>query len=387
MYKTFLDGKVKYRASYKDPLTGKYKEVSVMMDKDTAQNRRTAQEVLDRKIEKAIGLYKDRDLIKLSELIDAYREDQKRTVAQSTYLRNYYQGETFKALFGADTLVSSLNAGFVRKQMADCSPTTYNEHLKRFKAFIRWAYRNDYVEDIKWLDKLDTVPDRVKKERLKDKYLEMDEIEQLLSAMKHPIYQRLTRFLILSGLRCGEAIALQVEDIGETVVSVSKTLNPVTLELTPPKTDCSNREVYIQEELREVIDEQLAYKQAMLLGRKSPFFFCQDSGKPVSFAAYSKYLRDISAEAIGRPVSSHICRHTHVSILAAQGVPLETIMRRVGHENSSVTRDVYLHVTKAVILRDNEFLDRVSTKIGRNQDGIMYGIPPKSTKKKSKEVI
>ena len=44
---TTKDGKTKFREQYKDPLTGKYKKVSVTYDKNTNQTRRKAQIVLE----------------------------------------------------------------------------------------------------------------------------------------------------------------------------------------------------------------------------------------------------------------------------------------------------------------------------------------------------
>ena len=44
---TTKDGKVKFREQYKDPLTGKYKKVSVTYDKNTNQTRRRAQIALE----------------------------------------------------------------------------------------------------------------------------------------------------------------------------------------------------------------------------------------------------------------------------------------------------------------------------------------------------
>lgn len=51
---------------------------------------------------------------------------------------------------------------------------------------------------------------------------------------------------------------------------------------------------------------------------------------------------------INKQVSSHIFRHTHVSKLAELGTPLFAIQDRVGHENSKITEQIYLHVTKGV---------------------------------------
>lgn len=56
----------------------------------------------------------------------------------------------------------------------------------------------------------------------------------------------------------------------------------------------------------------------------------------------------------------HELRHTHTSLLLEQGVSIDTISRRLGHENSRITREIYLHVTEKLKERDNEQLARIS---------------------------
>ncbi|WP_252520288.1 tyrosine-type recombinase/integrase [Streptococcus infantarius] len=46
--------------------------------------------------------------------------------------------------------------------------------------------------------------------------------------------------------------------------------------------------------------------------------------------------------------SFHIFRHTHISFLAEQGVPLEAIQDRVGHNRGSRVTNIYLHVTQKI---------------------------------------
>ena len=43
--------------------------------------------------------------------------------------------------------------------------------------------------------------------------------------------------------------------------------------------------------------------------------------------------------------TTHIFRHTHISILAEQGEPLKVIMDRVGHKSANTTLRIYTHVT------------------------------------------
>ena len=62
---------------------------------------------------------------------------------------------------------------------------------------------------------------------------------------------------------------------------------------------------------------------------------------------------------LGRKITTHVMRHTHVSLMAEAGVPLEVISRRVGHENSDITRDIYLHFTEKQKEKDREQLKAV----------------------------
>lgn len=47
-------------------------------------------------------------------------------------------------------------------------------------------------------------------------------------------------------------------------------------------------------------------------------------------------------------LSSHIFRHTHISKLAEIGTPVYVIQDRVGHEDSKLTQQIYLHVTEGM---------------------------------------
>ena len=79
----------------------------------------------------------------------------------------------------------------------------------------------------------------------------------------------------------------------------------------------------------------------------------------MQYASYSKYIREASEHVLGRRITPHAFRHTNTSLLTAAGVPIETISRRLGHENSRITRDIYTHVTKTVIEADQEAVRNV----------------------------
>lgn len=92
----------------------------------------------------------------------------------------------------------------------------------------------------------------------------------------------------------------------------------------------------------------------------SSLLFAMPDGSHVHYYAFNKYLREASQAVLGRPITTHYLRHTHVALLAEQGIPLDVISRRLGHSDSKVTRDVYFHVTERMKKRDQQLLDRVS---------------------------
>lgn len=368
MWKEKRNGNVRYKDRIHDPFTGNEITISVTMKgKYSKLQEREARALLDARIDELYAPTKERkDSLTLGEIAELYSADQKRTVSEQTQIRNYHAVNSLLRMLGSDTLADRLTAGYVRQKFnaSDKSNGTLNEHMTRLKAFLRWAYRNDYVEDIAWLDKLTPYDDEESKETLADKYLEPEELERLLKAMEEPHWQQLTQFLALTGMRCGEALGLQVEDVDipNRLIYVRGSLSSVTGKLGATKTR-KKREVYMQSELADLCKRiELARKQMLLSsGGRTSFYFCQPDGKPLEYYAYNKYLRNLASRVLDRDheTTTHIMRHTHVALMAAQGVSLEAISRRLGHSDSKITKQVYFHVTEQMRARDNAEFEKV----------------------------
>ncbi len=359
---TLPNGKVKFVERYEDPLTGKLHRVSVLMDKDTRSTRKQAQTALNDKIEKKLqelcAPVKKEDL-KLSELVELYRKDQKSTVALSTYQRNYFATESLMRILGKNTIVDRITAGYARERLAaqNEKPGTTNERITRLKALVRWGYENDYIDDIRWIDKIKKFKDEEKAHKLEEKYLESNELRILLDSMTIEKWRFLTEFTALSGLRIGEAIALNTSDVDlkNRIITVSKTYDPVNKTVGSPKTATSNREVYIQDELLTLCKKILLFmkKERFARGYQSQIFMSNSNGDYMNYYSYNKCLRENAEKLFGKSVTTHFMRHTHVALMAEQGIQLDIISRRLGHADSKVTRDIYFHVTKKMKERDN----------------------------------
>lgn len=358
------DGKFKFRERYKDPLTSRWKKVSITMDKDNAGTRKKASSELARQIDEALNAYKQKEYT-LEDLYNAYILYQSKAVKMSTFERNKRTLRKLVNLLGKNAIVDNLTTQYINKTLLSLeqNPGTLNEYLKRFKAMLNWGYTNDYVNNRLIIEKLGYFPDVPHPIKIKDKYLEPDEIEKLLKKMGDSLSKNnmrwcyLTKFMLLSGLRAGEAIALELGDIDETegVIHVTKTYDHVNKIVTTTKTTTSTRDVYIQSELSTLISQIKHWqkKYCMEKGFRSKLLFPGHNGNYINYYSFEKYLKENAVAAIGRPISSHCLRHTHASLLFADRISIDTISRRLGHENSKVTREIYLHVTKKLIEYDN----------------------------------
>lgn len=289
----------------------------------------------------------------IADVVELYREDQKKVVKASTWKRNYFACETTKKILGADTLLSGLTAGYIRKAYLASGrpPGTMNENIIRLKALLRWAYRNEYLETTECIDKLERFKDIPHAQKIEDKFLEAEEVSKLLSVMKIKKWKDLTEFLVLSGLRFGEAAALQRSDLDmkNRLIKVTKTFDTAHDLITTPKTRTSIREVYMQDQLFDLCERLLnaSYISSKVtkINRSNRLFEPQKK-QCIDIDVYTCYLRDCAVRSLGRKITPHTLRHTHASLMLENGMSVGAISNRLGHADSKVTREIYLHVTQ-----------------------------------------
>ena len=349
------NGKYKHVERYTDPVTGKEKKVSITTEKNTAQARKTAQRALLVKIDNLLDA-RTISNITLSELREKWLNDKRRTWKESSYGSEKRNSRKVVEMLGENCIANNLTARYVREHITslDEDLSLANGRISVFKRMITWGFKNDYISDKSYLDKLEKVATSTETEEdIEEKYLESDEVTKLIKGMKKEPWITLTRFLVLTGLRIGEAFSLTAADIDLKnrhihIISNYDYINKLT---DTPKTPSSKRRVYIQDELldfaRELKKEALANK--LIYGSDLIF---QRKGKPLVYESYHYQLSTVSQKTLGRKITPHTLRHTHTSLLAEQGVDIETISRRLGHEDSQITRKVYLHVTKKMRKRD-----------------------------------
>ena len=361
------NGKYKHVERYTDPITGKTRKISVTTEKNTAQARKSAQWALLTKIDALLGEKGTSD-ITLGELRERWLESKHKSWKESSYSVESANSHKVVELLGEDSIVNNLTARYVKEHIVqpDEDIELIGRRIALFKRIINWGYANDYVEDKSYLEKLkskqsstDTKEDD--SEDIEEKYLESWQVQKLIKEMENEHRKRLTQFLVLTEMRVGEAFSLTSEDIDlkNRYIYVSHTYDHVNKLSTTPKTKSSKRKIYIQDELfplaKELKKEALANKLAC--GQDLVFM---KNERPVCYQTYREYLVKSSEKILGRKITPHTLRHTHTSLLAEQGVDIEIISRRLGHEDSHITRKIYLHVTEKTRQKDNEQIQNIN---------------------------
>ena len=347
-------GKLRLCCRYDDELTGKRKKMSVALPKNTKKAIGEAENKLREKIEKT-NVDDERAKLTLSELVKLYEEDMKHDaeITVSTEKRNKYACKALVQIIGGDVLVSKLHKVDILGKLTKTgeSAKTKNNRLKRFRALIHWAYRHEYIDDIQFLERLKDFKTIPHKWEIAGKYLEHYEYWKVRDAIRQEHHRLFFQFMVLTGLRTGEALALEKSDIDieNRVIHITKSYDSANKTLTHIKTACSVRDIDIQPELLELLKQIDIYnkRQELRTGVKSSHLFHKDNGERRDYFSFRKHLQNISEKEVGRDITPHALRHTHASFLAEQGFSLAYIKRRLGHDEfSKVTEQIYIHVTE-----------------------------------------
>jgi len=181
----------------------------------------------------------------------------------------------------------------------------------------------------------------------------IEETKAFLTACKGNRLEALFTVALAMGLRQGEALGLQWEDIDweSGVLRVRQSLQRINrkLVLNELKTKSSRRDLplidVVANSLRAHRSRQLAERLAAGKDwQDTGFVFTTMIGTPLDarnvVSSYHRVLVDAGLELR----RFHDLRHGCATLLLAQGVPIKTVSDILGHSQISITADIYGHV-------------------------------------------
>lgn len=371
------NGKFKYFERYKDPYTEKLKKVSVTMEKKTPQARNQAAILLQEKINQKLGekqhFVSD---ITFEKLYEEFEENWKHGVKNSTvYASKNVKKEILKQIEG-DYLVRNIDRRLLQKVidqlLQDGRSHNYVSKIKfKLNQIIKFAVRMNYIDTNEMLfvempRKVITTDDLRKKNT---KYLDQKEFKLFIQNLKEEAlcdyritkYIRIAKVLFLTGMRYGELAALNYKediDFSKKTIHIKHTYDFRQKERTTPKTVKSDRVITAPQKVLDIIKEQIIENATN--GFDTDFIFINTLGEPITnvrvIAALKRHGQKIG---IDKNITTHMFRHSHISLLAELGIPLTAIMDRVGHSDSKTTLEIYSHVTQKMVSDISSKLDKI----------------------------
>lgn len=189
-----------------------------------------------------------------------------------------------------------------------------------------------------------------KHDRSEVKAFTRSELARLLEEAERsaPLFAPMFRTMAFTGIRIGEARALQVVSVHAEArkLDIVRTFSRDTL--SPTTKTRAARRIEIPQSLAEFL-------AAHVSGRKpEELCFCRPDGRFFREGpTLALFKRIVKRAGLSPHFTSHCLRHTYASSLIQQGVPIVYVQRQLGHSSIRQTVDVYgrwLELSQAVEL-------------------------------------
>ncbi|MFF2014975.1 tyrosine-type recombinase/integrase [Paenibacillus sp. NPDC058177] len=362
-----------FRLRFKDPFTKEFKEKS-QRGFETKKEAQLAVSDFERQLAEGVDLtdLKLKDYMEF--WINEYKVDSVRKNTLSWHKNNIktHINPYFKELFMKEIkpimyqkFLSSLFAKGLSRRSVISVHTTFNGAMKQ--AIILGKIEKNPCSGAK-----------VKGEEEKTiiKFIESEHIPSFLTSARQYdyIYWSFFKALIETGMRKGEAAALQWTDINfkDRTIKITKTLDftAKSSEETfgDTKTYNSKRIITIPQtmidDLRFHLNYQNQNKLALLnaYNHELNLVFCKNDGnfipKSSLFNAFSRILKRINIS----PMPIHSLRHTHAVLQLESGATMKYVQERLGHGSVQITSDVYAHISKKI---ETDHSERFETHLNK----------------------
>lgn len=345
----------------------------------TAKECEEKKRALLNKAEKGLALNKGR--ISLHDYYDVWKSRRITTgqVKKATVYANDRRFARIDAELGGKGLSAIKQNDVYMLQAAlreDLTSKGVNDTISLLKSIMKSAV-NERIIPYNPADGIKAVK-RTEEEAAKNthRFLSPDEVRTFFQYAKGGIYYNVFLFLLMTGMRCGEAGALTWGDIDEEnrVIHITKTVTRISnkeYEIGTTKTQDSKRNIELTDEIKAILAEQRV-QQAGLFGIRAAMdseqIFTTMSGGLITQSNLSPTIAHIckKATAAGQKIerfTPHAFRHTFITHELEKGIPMNDIAAQVGHSNTITLQKYYSHEDPEKVREAFQMMSRDMMKI------------------------
>ncbi|MCL2512763.1 MAG: site-specific integrase [Oscillospiraceae bacterium] len=311
----------------------------------------------------------------VQELFNEYIEIKKFEVKELSIVKNindfnYYILPIFKNHYIDKITAKMLIDWKIELEKKNLSLNTKRNAFVEFKAMLNYAVKMEYIlknpftpicnfkDNSIIKPKMNYYTPKEFKKFIKKAKKIAKEREKHFNDMSEWNYYVFFNIAFFTGLRKGEIHALKWSDIDGSYLTVSRS---VTQRLkggdreTAPKSKTSIRALQIPLPLLRILNKHRK-RQKRLHNFTNDFRIC-NGVRDTSI----KRKNDDIAKAIGiKRIRIHDFRHSHVSVLANEGINIQEIARRLGHSRVEITWNTYSHLYPREEERAVKILNKLS---------------------------
>ena len=368
----------KYCERYELP-NGETRKVSITLNSNSTYAHKQASIELQNKIKDVIKeLHLDPN-ITMYKVAQLWLEHTEPTVKISTHINHSLHVKKIFTYIDASIPLVKITPIMIENMIHN---VYYKEELSYYyaksilttvRAIFRHAKRRRIIQDIHEIEDINvkkkpfTHTEIAKKQ---NKFLDAVELKSVLSQLTKlaPRVALLIEFMSLTGLRIGELLALRYcdYDTKKATINVNGTLqyfykNGSDIKRGTPKNIYSIRDIALDNRCVKILNTIITDNKRQSLWFKGyneqGYIFTAKRGSPYDMQYINKLLKQVHIE--GKHLTTHIFRHTHISILAELGIPLKAIMQRVGHNDPATTLSIYTHVTQHM---KNDIVEKLNSR-------------------------
>ena len=201
---------------------------------------------------------------------------------------------------------------------------------------------------------LHSMPERGSGPALEMRTWSAEDVETFIDHVANDRLYAMWVFLLTTGVRRGEVAGLRWEDVdliaGRVQIRQTRVAVGYDVDVGQPKTARSKRSLALDPATVEVLR---AHRTAQLEERlfcgpawqECGLVFVAPDGAPLHPDRITKLFDRAVLESGLRRIRLHDVRHTHATLALAAGVHPKVVSDRLGHSSTTVTLDVYSHVT------------------------------------------